>query len=295
MSTARIVFSLFAALLLFAACSKSPEETAREELATMGVAYDSNGFIECARKGDKVAVDWFLVGGMDHNVSDRNGVTPLMAGAQNGHTEIVTALLFGGADALVKNKEGWTACGLAVRGGHTDTVNVFLEEAPELTPEDNRESINALLRVAATNNRIELVRPLLAHGADVNGEDQHGRTALLFAALGDHEDAARLLLDNGADPNIGTPLMVAAIKRDTDLVRALVEAGADVDARAPRDGYTALMYSARLGDVETVNLLLASGADLNAKNKHGESALRVATDKGHADVVQLLNQAGAAK
>ena len=39
--------------------------------------------------------------------------------------------------------------------------------------------------------------------------------------------------------------------------------------------------------------LLAAGADVNAKEKEGWTALMLAAEKGHTEIVQLLKQAGA--
>ena len=43
----------------------------------------------------------------------------------------------------------------------------------------------------------------------------------------------------------------------------------------------------------TVKALLEAGAEVDARDKEGKTALMRATEKGHADIVQLLKQAGA--
>ena len=41
---------------------------------------------------------------------------------------------------------------------------------------------------------------------------------------------------------------------------------------------------------EVVQVLLDKGSDIGLQNKDGKSALAMATEKGHADVVQLLQE-----
>ena len=50
----------------------------------------------------------------------------------------------------------------------------------------------------------EVVRLLLAHGANVDAGDGDGNTPLNFAARSDNLELARILLDAGADPKSTT-------------------------------------------------------------------------------------------
>jgi ankyrin repeat protein len=47
------------------------------------------------------------------------------------------------------------------------------------------------------------------------------------------------------------------------------------------------------GHPEIVKMLLRAGADVNMKAVEGETALSVAKEEGHSEVVQLLKAAGA--
>lgn len=72
----------------------------------------------------------------------------------------------------------------------------------------------------------------------------------------------------------------------------LVAAGADVNAKR-NDGVTALWLAAQEGHTEVVNVLLAAKADVNAKKNDGGTALMAAAVNGHLPVVERLLAAGA--
>jgi len=51
--------------------------------------------------------------------------------------------------------------------------------------------------------------------------------------------------------------------------------------------------TAKEGHTEVVKLLLEKGAEVNARANNGFTALGEAKKKGHIDIVQLLEKAGA--
>ncbi len=75
-------------------------------------------------------------------------------------------------------------------------------------------------------------------------------------------------------------------------VKTLLDKGADVNAKAPT-GVTALMMASQSGHVDVVRALLAAKADVNAKTPIGDTALLLASQQGHAEVVKLLTASGA--
>lgn len=58
------------------------------------------------------------------------------------------------------------------------------------------------LSTAAARGNPEIVRVLLARGADVDGRDAGGGTALIWACNGGFVECARLLLEAGADVHL---------------------------------------------------------------------------------------------
>ena len=65
--------------------------------------------------------------GVDINAKNIEGITPLMAAAEHGYTEIVEFLLEHGADARQKNFDGETAFDIAVAAGHEGIATLLLQ------------------------------------------------------------------------------------------------------------------------------------------------------------------------
>jgi ankyrin repeat protein len=77
----------------------------------------------------------------------------------------------------------------------------FCLESQKISPNYRDEAgLTALMR-AADRNATDVIRLLVAAGADMNATDDDGQTALHYAALCDHEEAAGLLVSCGANPD----------------------------------------------------------------------------------------------
>jgi len=88
-------------------------------------------------------------------------------------------------------------------------------------------------------------------------------------------------------------LAQASAYADVVMVEFLIKHGALVNTQDV-DGDTPLMYAAGMGRVAHVQALLDSGlVDLTIRNKAGQTALGVAKQFKHTDVVNLLVSAGA--
>jgi len=141
------------------------------------------------------------------------------------------------------------------------------------------------------------VRSLLEKGADPNGAQADGMTALHWAAHHDHAETARRLLEAKADPKAAnrygvTALSTACLNGNETLVTLLLEAGADPNTTLG-GGESTLMTASRTGRPGPVKALLGRGAKVDAKDRKGQTALMWAAADGHAEVVRLLVGAGA--
>lgn len=144
------------------------------------------------------------------------------------------------------------------------------------------------------------VRDLLKQGADVNGAQGDGMSALHWAAERGDAELANMLIYAGANlaavTRIGqyTPLHLAAKSGSAPLVNTLLKGGADVNARTTTSGVSPLHMAASAGSPDVVNALLDAKADVNAKEAEaGQTPLIFAAGLNRVDAVKALLARGA--
>lgn len=127
-----------------------------------------------------------------------------------------------------------------------------------------------LSRAAGCESCLELLRLLLAAGADVNHADADGCTPLYRACTAFNTDGARLLVEGGADVNAATregetPLMNAALGNHAEMVKILLQAGAEVNA-VDAQGCTAQDAAEAACSRECMRLLQRAGGRAGRKD-----------------------------
>jgi len=149
------------------------------------------------------------------------------------------------------------------------------------------------LRDLVDNNNSERLKAMLS-GTSV----EEAELNRLFARAVDrgHNESILELLASGADINYQLPmgesvLFWAIQKGHTATSLLLIEHNIDKDMKTPLAHTTALMCAAKQGQVEVVEALVNAGADAGMTNKKGESALTIAEEAGHTEVVEKLSAA----
>ncbi len=191
--------------------------------------------------------------------------------------------------------------------GDAEAVDLFLEGGIDVNSLDNiSDGTNkTALILAAENGHAQVVRQLLAAGADVEMYDEVNRyakreekhNALWFAAGGGHTQIIDLLLNAKAniheDNGFGeTALIHAAEEGQTKAVKLLLDSGANLH-KCDIHHDTALNHAARQGHTETALFLIKSGLNINGNRELCSTPLMHSAENGQLETVQALLKAGA--
>ena len=188
--------------------------------------------------------------------------------------------------------------------GHRERIQLLFSWSAWMTThnelrEQHRKEQQSLLRVAAKDGALSVVKGFLRAGFDVNKRDEDDySSAIMLACLNGHEEVVKLLIEWGAEVNVAmeggwTPLTLACENGLTRMVPLLVNCSANVDMRLAT-GWTALMLACARGHQETALALLKADADISVQTYDTtETALTAACRHGHTALAQLLIENGA--
>jgi ankyrin repeat protein len=132
---------------------------------------------------------------------------------------------------------------------------------------------------------------------DINVRDSYGRTALHYAALNGHSDAARILIHNGADVNPlalndgASPLHYACLNGHFHTASLLLSQGADVAVQTRRERLTPLHMAVMTHDARLIRLLLNHKADALTTDLHGATSISLAQSHGYNSLARMLTRA----
>ena len=240
-----------------------------------------------AQTGDLESLRILLEAGADVNGATRNDGSALVQAAINGQEKAALFLLENGADPNATDGYGLTALHWAVQEGLTTLVS---------RPRASND------RLWVHQNMPDLIRSLLAHGADPNariGQDFMPYEVIRFGrSLGNYL------------PQVGltgsTPFLLTAAVADLPAMHALVEGGAD-PTLATEEGTTPLMVAAGIGPdrgfrftpeqrkdfLEAVKLTVQWGNEVGVVGPEGRTALHGAALNTLTGVVRFLAENGA--
>ena len=87
--------------------------------------YNASIVFNAILKSRMSLLESLLRNGADINISNSDGMTPLMAAANNGNMDIIRMLLARGADAHATNGLGETSADIAARMGHGEAAKLL--------------------------------------------------------------------------------------------------------------------------------------------------------------------------
>lgn len=153
-----------------------------------------NELLVAVNGGDPSAVERLIRSGADVNFATVDGgASPLYNAARRGHTEIGGLLIDAGADVDWVSQGGHSPLMWAATRGHRDMVRLLAAAGADL--EQGRPRITAL-SIAAMYNHTDIVRDLLDWGADATGV--MGSVALNYAMDHGNREVERMLREAGA-------------------------------------------------------------------------------------------------
>jgi ankyrin repeat protein len=230
------------------------------------------------------------------NTQDDEGMTPLACAIVQEQMNVVRFLLDTGADPNIPDKNGDTPLGLAASRNKTNGTplcEMLLAKGAEVNPTNNAKDMITPLSWAVSSDNKELVKLLLARGADPKAR---GGNILRSAVSRSDTEIVAMLIAHGADPKAlsdgMTPLHDAADGGCDEVVKLLLSKGAEVNAKR-FDGATPLMSAADREHISTVEILLGNGADINAIDDKGNTPLHWAVARENKEVVEILLAHGA--
>jgi uncharacterized protein len=289
---------------------------ARGALVDGANKYGQTAIMWAASEGHVDTIEVLIAAGADFRARLDSGFTPLLFAVREGHVDAARVLLKAGAGinepirpgARPRRRAprpGSTALNLAIENGHFELAAFLLENGADpngghdtgFTPLHQiswvrKTSIgddhDPVPEVTGRMTSLDLVKKLVAHGADVN------------APVTKHIRGLSRL--NTLD---GTPFFFASRTADVELMQLLAELGAD-PLRTNSDGATPLMAAAGLGCVSpgedpgspeetlaAVELALKLGGDVNSVDSNGDTAMHGAAYKNLPGVVEFLAANGA--
>lgn len=263
---------------------------------------------------DADMVRLLLEAGARTDGSDNAAASALVVGCQYGNAAVLDLLLQAGANVKAATADGITALALCAGNAPTAVVAALLDAGAAIDKADNKGQTP--LMWAAAKGRIDTIKLLIERGANVNSSTQKGLSPLFFALKSGETLAPPTLLDAGADAahvaaDGTTVVQMAIYQKDYGFARRMVEQGADV-AAFDLNGNQLLHAAVLANDAALVTAVLAKGADPNMPTGPStvewryernfkaaayyvppKTPLQLAAEKGEADIMQLLVDAGA--
>ena len=229
---------------------------------------------QAAKSGDIRVLHQILDPGQ---LSDDNDLRiALQKASEAGNEEAVKVLLDKGAKTDVITSKGLSPLHRAAERGHTSIIKLLLDYGAN---SEIRDQSGRTVYICAALRGQNSVLEFLQHKCriDINAVDLDGRSALHALAADSHQPC----------------------KWNDETVRILLSAGIDLD-KVDKLGRTALHWAAATGKVSVASqiLLVSAGRSLaraRAATERGRTALHLAAENNHAEMVKLLLRNGALK
>lgn len=281
-----------------------------------------------ARENCGACVEVLLKHKVDIDMPDPAGVAPVSIAMMNGNWDIAKRLVEAGADVNQWDIFGQSPLHVAIGNMNTRGDNNPLDSDAQQMQASGRDLVKLLVERGANPNQqlfykapgrdtgvgrgltpflmacasgdIEIVKLLLAHGANIKLATSDGQGAIILAVGSRFGGTANPGAASASGADFGNAQGVTSVRaasgpadRAVALIKFLAANGADVNLIAKRHflqrtrGGSALHYAVRGADKILIGALLDLGADVNAKDEDGLTALDYAMGRGFVPFLQL--------
>ena len=186
---------------------------------------------------------------------------------------------------------------LAIQHDHSECFQLLINAKAQLDIPMQKARVTPL-QLAIRFNRVEMLKQLIAAGADVNYDNGNGICPLRLTVHQNQVDTLKILID--ANINIFTTSAIdAAIVAASEpgllnICKFLDEAAYKIMLKGDYESLgLCLLRASAIGDLEVVNQLISKGADLDFRNSDGVFPLFLAAAEGNEEVLKILIAKGA--
>ncbi|UWX11395.1 CRPV-286 [Crowpox virus] len=245
---------------------------------------------EAIESGSLSSVLDIIETGIDLDVFNDYGCSPLHCAVENEKFEIAKALLLAGADPNIANEEASSPLHRAVKIQNIDLVKLLLDHGANVDTYEDYQ-VKTPLQYAVCIENVEIVKLLLEYNADVDDEYRQNHP-IIEAIKRENLEIVSMLLKAGSSINYGYrgymyPLHYAVKSENIETVEQLLLAGAYTNVKDSHR-MTPLHYAVCIGSVKITIMLLEFGADINAKDRYWNTPLWHAVQNENVELVDML-------
>jgi len=171
-------------------------ELKRIEAERLGFTFSPEGFLKAVDDENMEVIHVFLSAGINLEIKDVRGWTPLMIAAANGKEKLTQLLIHSGARLTSRDINGFTPLHWAALKGMSSIVELLLSRDVDVDSQSKYKWTP--LMQACTRGHMNVCSILVEAGANVDLVNSEGTTALQIATIKGYQGIVELLTSNFA-------------------------------------------------------------------------------------------------
>ena len=172
-------------------------------------------FFEAIRDGDIEEIKLFLKKGVDIEIKNDNGCTPLIIACSEGRFDAVKFLVeVAAADIENVDKNGWTPLLYSCHHGKLEIVKYLVEMGADVDKSNGRGSVTPLIS-CFINNHTEIMKFLIEQGANVDKDNIYSDSLISMLGCDEGEEEYREIIDLIKDIQLRKAMVKPHRKRDS--------------------------------------------------------------------------------